>query len=157
MERQKKQLIRCGAIGLLLLASTGFSSIGCVTATPQSLPDAPLSSKKQQALRDYLIGSWERVYRQGERTNARLAQGQEFVWRFRKDGTGVYFKRVDPIDVSGKQQFEWSLDGRNLIMKSEGLDYKAYFRVQEWGDRRMVWYNYHLNNYYTVKRRDNQE
>lgn len=134
----------------VLLVLTPLVDAGCTGADP--VPDAPLDASRQQQLRSRLVGTWRHV---GTKTSAdgnlRRDETQEVTWTFRADGTGTY-RRERP--VSGREEagdFEWELEGRNILLRDLGGTDELYYRAESWSADEMTWFKYASENYLVVE------
>lgn len=112
---------------------------GCVSSTPVN--PAPLPPDAEAELRCTLVGTWRLTAIDGD---PQLMSEQ--TWTFRDDGTGLYEQRAM---VSGSQEFEWSLEGRNIRLSGAR---ETTYRADDFGPEAMTWFNYTLSDVFTVER-----
>jgi hypothetical protein len=127
---------------------------GCA-ASSAPVKKAPLSSSKQSELRSKLIGKWKQTYRKESRNGTRKPLKYTIKkWTFNEDGTGeIIAGAKNP--VTGKtvnsNTFSWHLEGRNLALGEPGNE-TIKFRIDQWDDNQMTWFNYPSSSFYIVEK-----
>jgi hypothetical protein len=131
-----------------------FSTTGCATSTPVS--EAPLEESRQQALRSSLTGTWQHVAtKSNPEATPEPMEPTTITWTFREDGTGTFRQKIPSIDRHDTREFEWRLEGRNIVLSDKGQDNETYYRAESWSDQKMTWFNYTMSNYYVMEPKTN--
>lgn len=137
-------------IHALVVVSLAASTLACALFRSGAPEPAPLESAKQEELRQTLAGhTWRHTH------TARSVNGPrqpllsaQIEWSFRENGTMTYDQKTV---VSGTNSGQWHLEGRNIIIKGLRGNKTVAYRVEEWGDAEMTWFNYRLGDYYIVR------
>ncbi|MFB6263779.1 MAG: hypothetical protein ABEL76_09175 [Bradymonadaceae bacterium] len=133
-------------IEVSMLAVTLLIGVGGCASSPTSVEEAPLPDDRQRELSQTLVGTWTHaatIDRKGRRTRV---EGRRATWTFCEDGTLVFTLKVPRTGADRRARGTWRLEGRNLVMKRDGTDTETYYRVDEWDDGRMTWFNYETGN-----------
>lgn len=139
---------------LVFITVTFATVIGC-TRSP-SVEKAPLPKSKQKELKNVVTGTWKLTHRKRwERSELEpVKDGTIKKWTLRRDGSivtetirGHWFTDPTPHRTTGT----WRLQGRNLkLEKSDSIEVR--FRVEDWSENQMTWYNYDSGSYYVLER-----
>ncbi len=111
-----------------LLAATLLSgAAGCMFQSTPVTP-APLAEDEQKALRATLIGKWQWV---GNAKPDGEVESQPLRTYFTFNGDGSFrHEAYGPIIVD--KTYNWSLDGRNVVTSSPGVQ---TMRVESWKEK----------------------
>lgn len=133
--------------GLVLL----IGEVGCATSTP--VEEAPLAEEKKQALKKTLAGTWRHVatVKNGEREPAGT-ENSVIQWTFRSDGSCTFRQEIPSVGMSETRITDWHLEGRNLVLEGDSGGRTTYYRVDEWDDDQMKWFNYETSDTFVLER-----
>lgn len=141
------------ALTVCLSAFIFFGILACTpknTSTP--IEEAPLPAEEQRDLRNTLVGTWGLEVVTRTRGGEAQEQKSQMKWTFNRDGTGKFVQKIaENVPYMGGQkktgEFEWKLEGRNLILHKNNENPK-YFLVESWRDDQMEWFNYEESNWF---------
>lgn len=118
-----------------LLAATLVSGVaGCIHATP--VTPAPMAEDEQKALRANLVGKWQWV---GNAKPNGEVESQPLRTYFTFNGDGSFRHEVYGL-VNVDRTYTWSLEGRNVVTTSPGLQTMRAESWQEKGKLRLFIY-----------------
>lgn len=135
---------------LLLLLLVFATSCVCM---PTRITDAPMDPAEQEQLATTMaaVGTWQVAGFEDRRGNYDPDPGGELIYTFRDDGTGTYDQNA--YGVRGTNNFQWELEGRNLRLHMERGNRTSTFRVDEFDDTSMRWFNYLDSGYFIMEAR----
>ncbi len=122
-------------------------STGC--ATSGAVEEAPLESSRQQKLRKSLTGTWRQTHVVDDGEQPPLGDAQK-SWTFQQDGSGVYRIERPSAGVESEEEFQWRLEGRNLVI-DRAESGETYYRAEAWSALQMKWYHYVDETYYILR------
>lgn len=116
-----------------------FGIYGCSSDGADREPDLSNLSEKEKKI----VGTWKHVSIEGEGLGAGTVDFGTFKWTFNADRTGEYYQNPNS-GSERRRDITWRLEGDDLFFtKEEGTDDPTY-RVEEYGEDQMKWYNYTL-------------
>lgn len=123
----------------------------CATSTP--VEEAPLAEEKQQALKETMVGTWRHVatVKNGEREPAGT-EDSVIQWTFREGGSCTFRQEIPSVGMSETRITDWHLEGRNLVLEGDSGGRTTYYRVDDWDDDQMKWFNYEMSNTFVLER-----
>ena len=134
---------------LLLLAGV----LGCTAcATGTEVKEAPLAQDRQKKLRMTLIGTWQHTHIVSDGSDREPVKEATITWTFEEDGTGVYSQEVPSVGQSNQRNFQWHLEGRNIVLENSRGGRTTYYRAETWSTAQMRWFNYTGSNDYILRR-----
>ena len=124
-----------------------FGAYNCSDTSNGSDPDLSELSENEQKM----LGTWKHIRTEGEGIYAGPTEGT-FTWTFKANREATYLQKPKGMDGTTRD-VTWRLDKNNNII----FDNDSIYRVEEFGEKQMRWYNYtmaELNNahIYVVER-----
>ncbi len=126
--------------------------VGCI-CMPTRVTEAPLSPQEEERLAATLasVGTWHVVGFEDRRGNPDDDPMGDLIYHFEADGTGYYDQ--DVMGVSGRNDFDWELEGANLQLHMQRGSRTSTFRVDEFDENGMRWFNYLDSGYFLLEPR----
>lgn len=145
----------CRIIATTLVLGFVVLSLGCAGAPSTPVTQAPLDPTRQAELAALFVGAWSLEgieTHKGKRSDMGTVR---ITYYFNEDGTGRYEQIVGLPGADAVNPFEWTLDGRNMILTGHKPGSKpATFRVEHWSGLEMIWFNYtDSSNFYFARQR----
>ena len=110
-------------------------------------PDlSDLTENEQQ-----LIGTWELISTE-EGPNPGPVDYAVIRWTFEADYSGVYYQNPNSRPES-TSDFYWKLEGNDIVFtNTKDGEGDPTYRIENYGETEMRWYNYTLGDYYIVEK-----
>lgn len=137
-------------LGLLVV----LVSWGC--ANRPNIEDAPLAEDRRAKLEKTLAGKWRATHRAPEGGTREPIEGKTPMWTFRSDGTGTFGEGVGSASEAS-EEFEWRLEGRNLMLTFASDRPTQYYRTETWSPAQMRWWNYREEEFLILRGVDVEE
>lgn len=134
---------RADSLSRTLRGTLSCLAVACFAscATGPSIEEAPLAEERRSKLEKSLVGEWRATHRAPEEGTREPIEGKTPMWTFRSDGTGAYGEGVGGSE-GATENFEWRLEGRNLMLTFDSNRPTQYFRAESWSAAQMRWWNY---------------
>lgn len=135
-------------IGFLGSALFVLTLVGCI-CWPTRVEDAPLAPEEESRLEALLVGTWSAAAFEDRRGNIDENDPEHFLYHFQEDGTGRYDQNYM---VTGRNPFRWELRGRNIHLFMERGGRESVWRIDEYNQDSMRWFNYFDSGYFLMER-----
>lgn len=132
---------------LTAIAISGlFLNVSCNEEETEGSDPVNLTENEQQ-----LVGTWRHVYTEGGISPGPVDFGT-FEWTFDDDRSGTYYQNPDGASEQ-TNSFFWKVESDDdiVFMDEEGNGDPVY-RIEEYGQDTMRWFNYTLGDTYMVEK-----
>ena len=134
---------------MLILGASLLLSVSACICWPTRVTEAPLPPEEEEELRQTLIGVWYADAFENRRGTIDYNEPHHFIYHFNEDGTGRYDQNYV---VQGQNDFQWELKGRNLHVVMDRGGTESVWRIDDYSETDMRWFNYFDSGYFLMKR-----